>query len=326
MTQLARVFEIERLIKARGHVGMQTLLEELEVSRATLKRDLDYLRDRLGSPIVYDRFLGGYRFDDSRRGGRHELPGLWFDERELYSLLMTHQLLGELDPQGMIARHLEPLTERITQILGREEVEVRAVMERVRIVSVAWRAVPSRFFELVCQATLQRRRVHLRYTSRGRGEVGERDISPQRMVHYRGTWYVDAWCHKARGLRRFALDSIEQAQVLDKPARELPLAEVAAEMDVGYGIYAGGQRHWALLRFEQASAPWISREQWHPEQQGRWLDDGRYELKVPYGHDTELVMDVLRYGDNVEVLEPAELRELVTDRIAAMARVYAPWP
>ena len=78
-------------------------------------------------------------------------------------------------------------------------------------------------------------------------------------------------------------------------------------MDAGYGIYAGGTRRWAVLVFAPQAAQWISREEWHPEQQGRWLDDGRFELTLPYVDDTELVMDVLRQGEQVRVLAPAAL-------------------
>ncbi|MFN9746744.1 MAG: helix-turn-helix transcriptional regulator, partial [Betaproteobacteria bacterium] len=83
-----RLYRIEALIRARGCVSFATLLEELEVSRATLKRDLEYLRNRMGAPIEYDRDANGYRFGaDVQAGGRRELPGLWFSEAELYSLL-----------------------------------------------------------------------------------------------------------------------------------------------------------------------------------------------------------------------------------------------
>jgi len=102
MTKTARVYKIEMLIRNRGHVSFQALLDELEVSPATLKRDLDYLKDQLDAPIEYDRFLNGYRFGEGYRGQKHELPGLWFSERELYSLLMAHQLLSELDSEGVV--------------------------------------------------------------------------------------------------------------------------------------------------------------------------------------------------------------------------------
>lgn len=311
MSKTARVYKIEMLIRNRGCVSFRTLLEELEVSPATLKRDLEYLRDQLGAPIEYDRDANGYRMGLEYRGLKHELPGLWFDERELYSLLMAHQLLSDLDDHGTLSRHLQPLLDRIHQMLGTSETEAKAIVNRVKIISAARRPVPSRFFELVGEALVKRRRVQMRYLTRGRGEVTEREISPQRLVHHRNTWYVDAWCHKSHGLRRFALDAIEQAELLNTKAKDVSVRTLETEMDAGYGIYAGAKCHWATLRFDANAAEWVSREEWHPDQRSRWTEDGRYDLQVPYVDETELAMDILRHGGHVAVIEPASLRNLV---------------
>lgn len=322
----ARLYRIEALIRARGHVSFAVLREELEVSPATLKRDLEYLRSRLGAPIEYDRDLNGYRFGAAHAGPRHELPGLWFDEAELYSLLMAHQLLAGVDSEGMLSRHLQPLLDRIHQLLGSGEGAPAAnrLMKRVKVIAALRRPVPSRFFERLSLALLSRKRVHLRYLTRGRGEVSERDVSPQRLVHYRNTWYLDAWCHRADALRRFALDAIEQATVLDGAALGVAMKRVEAEMDAGYGIYAGGERRWAVLHFDRQAAQWASREEWHPQQEGQWCDDGSFKLRLPYVDETELVMDVLRQGAQVQVLEPPELVRTVRERLAAAAAAYAP--
>ncbi|MBP6505856.1 MAG: WYL domain-containing protein [Rhodoferax sp.] len=322
MTKTARVYNIEMLIRNRGHVSFQALLDELEVSPATLKRDLDYLKDQLGAPIEYDRFLNGYRFGEEYRGQKHELPGLWFSERELYSLLMANQLLSEIDSEGVISRHMQPLLERIHQMLGTGEADAKTLLKRVKIISSAKRPVSSQFFELVGEALLKRKRLHMRYLTRGRGEVSERDVSPQRLVHYRTTWYVDAWCHTREKMLRFALDAIEAASLTGARAKEVPMRQVESEMDAGYGIYAGAKRQWATLRISAQAAQWVSREEWHPDQEGRWLEDGAYELKVPYSDDTELVMDVLRQGAQIEVLSPPSLRKFVHVRLEEAASTY----
>ena len=322
MTKTARVYKIEMLIRNRGHVSFRTLLDELEVSPATLKRDLDYLKDQLGAPIEYDRFLNGYRFGEAFRGAKHELPGLWFSERELYSLLMAHQLLSDMDSEGMISRHLQPLLDRIHQMLGTGEADAKALLRRVKIIGSAKRPVPSQFFELVGEALLKRRRLHMRYLTRGRGEVSEREVSPQRLVHYRNTWYLDAWCHSRERLLRFALDAIEDAAALQTKAKEIALKQVEAEMDGGYGVYAGAKAQLATLIFQPQAALWVSREQWHPDQRGRWLDDGRFELRVPYSDETEIVMDILRHGAQVEVVGPAALRKAVAARLREACAVY----
>jgi len=322
MTKTARVYKIEMLIRNRGHVSFQTLLDELEVSPATLKRDLEYLKDQLGAPIEYDRYLNGYKFGQEYRGQKHELPGLWFSERELHSLLMAHHLLSDLDSDGVISRHLQPLLDRIHQMLGTGEADAKALLKRVKIISPAKRPVPTQFFELVGEALLKRRRVHMRYLTRGRCEVSERDVSPQRLVHYRNTWYLDAWCHRSDGLRRFALDAIENASLLDGRAKEVPLKQVEHEMDGGYGIYAGTKTQWATLLFQPQAAQWVSREQWHPEQRGRWLSDGCYEMKLPYADATEIAMDIMRHGDQAQVIEPHPLAAQVGAALQRAGAAY----
>lgn len=331
MTKTARLYKIEQLIRHRGSVSFAQLLEALEVSPATLKRDLEYLRDQLGAPIAYDRERNGYRFAPQGDGTaaraaaapRHELPGLWFSERELYSLLMAHQLLSGLDADGTLSRHLQPLLGRIHELLGPGgETEAQALMKRVKIVGALRRPVAPECFERAGEALMRRRRLHLRYLTRARGEVGEREVSPQRLVHYRHTWYLDAWCHQRERLLRFALDAVQAAHVLDARAKDVAMRQVQAEMDAGYGIFAGGTRRLAVLRFSAQAAAWISHEEWHPEQQGRWLDDGGWELTLPYVDETELVMDLLRHGEQVQVLAPASLRDAVRRRLQAALAVY----
>jgi predicted DNA-binding transcriptional regulator YafY len=322
MTKTARVYKIEMLIRNRGHVSFQALLVELEVSPATLKRDLEYLKDQLGAPIVYDRFLNGYKFGEEYRGQKHELPGLWFSERELYSLLMAYQLLNDLDSDGVISRHLQPLLERIHLMLGTSEAETKALLKRVKIIGSAKRPVPSQFFERVGEALLKRRRLHLRYLTRGRGEVSERDVSPQRLVHYRNTWYLDAWCHTREKLLRFALDAIERADSLDAKAKDVALKTVEAELDGGYGIFAGGDPQWATLVFSSSAAQWVSREEWHPAQKSAWLDDATFQLELPFVNETELLMDVLRHGDQVSVVAPPSLVALIAQRLESASRHY----
>ncbi|MEP7283797.1 MAG: WYL domain-containing protein, partial [Rubrivivax sp.] len=293
---------------------------------ATLHRDLAYLRDRMDAPIVHDRDADGYRLLADPRdtaASTHQLPGVWFSEAELHALLTMHRLIGGLDEGGVLARHLQPLLDKLHGMLGASEAESRALGQRVRIAGSARRPVPSQWFERVGDALRRRRRLQMVYLSRRRNQRGEREVSPQRLVHHRNTWYLDAWCHRSGALRRFALDAIEHAQVLDTAAREVALADVEAALDRGYGIFGGGRVRWATLRFDAEAAAWVAREQWHPQQQARWHDDGTYELRVPYVDETELVMDVLRHGEHVQVQAPAALRAAVQRRLLAAAARYA---
>jgi predicted DNA-binding transcriptional regulator YafY len=313
-----RFYKIEMMIRARSSVRFDELLAEVEVSKATLKRDLHYLRSRMDAPIVYDRFDNGYKLQADPRDKRqvsHQLPGVWFSEREIHALLTMHQLISGLDEGGVLARHLHPFLEKLHGMLGASDVEAELLMKRIKIISATRRPVPSKWFELFGDALLKRRRVHMRYQSRGRQAMTERDVSPQRLVHYRSTWYLDAWCHKRDKLQRFALDAVESADVLDQKAKDVAIKTVEAELDGGYGIFAGSKPQWATLVFSASAAQWVSREEWHPLQETLWRDDGCYEMRLPYVNQTELLMDVLRHGGQVTVKAPQALAAAFTAQL-----------
>ena len=334
MDRTERFYRIELLIKRQSGVSFDQLLSELEVSPATLKRDLQYLRDRMDAPIVYARDDNVYRFADGaavaanggpavRPGAKtHELPGVWFSEKELHALLTMHQLIAGLDDGGVLGRHLQPLLDKLHGMLGASGEEAQSLMRRVRIVNPAKRAVTSRWFEEAVSAVLSRRRLLISYYTRSKRSESERVLSPQRLLHYRNTWYLDAWCHASEGLRRFALDAVRSAKVLDEPARELPMPEVEAALDQGYGIFGGAQLRWATLHFSAEAAQWVAQEEWHPQQQLKPQADGSLRMRIPYSDHTELVMDVLRHGPNVRVIAPPELVEQVREQLQATLASY----
>lgn len=314
MNQLDRLYQLERLLRSGRSLGRDTLLHELEISRATLKRYLELLRDRMSVPVVYDRYSNTYAITQpvgkSLAGtARQELPGVWFSEQEIIALLTMYRLIASLDAAGMLQRHLQPILQRLNAMLGSTHMQAQELQRRVRIIGAARREVPSRFFELVGLALTQRRKLEVTYFTRSRNETGTRTLSPQRLVHHRNTWYLDAWCHGSNGLKRFALDAVRAACTLDKPVKEVALSTVEKALDEGYGIYAGTKLRWATLVFTPHSAIWVAPEQWHPDQKSRTLPDGSLELKVPYTHDAELLMDIQRHGADVRVVSPVALRD-----------------
>ena len=96
---IERITKIVRLIRRRGAVSMATLMDELEVSQASVKRDLEFLRDRLGCPLEWDRSRRGWVVrDELVDGGRFELPGVWFNASEVFALLTMLHLVEGVQP------------------------------------------------------------------------------------------------------------------------------------------------------------------------------------------------------------------------------------
>ena len=318
MNAFDRIYALHHTLKSRRHpVSMRQLQQALECSRATVSRHIRELRDYYRAPL--ENVSGqGYRYTDDS----YELPGLWFNAQELEALIILQTLLANLD-SGFLQRRLEPLHRYMARLLENVSPDGPKRWDRLRILGMHRRTQPSKYFPLIAQSVLIGRRLHIDYYSRSDDRVSQRELSPQRLTHYRDNWYLDAWCHKREALRSFSLDGIREVIPLDTECLNLSEEDLDAHYAGAYGIFAGTVTKCAVLRFSPYIARWISAETWHPEQAARWLDDGRYELTLPYGNDTELILDICRYGPEVEVVAPDELRERVADRLRAAAEQYS---
>ncbi|WP_127478491.1 helix-turn-helix transcriptional regulator [Sulfurivermis fontis] len=322
MNRTERFYRIDQMLSERRVVPLEVFLQELEVSRATFKRDLEYLRDRLNAPIVWDREAGGYRFGTTGDGPAYELPGLWFSAGELYALLAAQKLLAEVEP-GILSAHIAPLQSRLMALLEAAGQSAQEVARRVRILSIARRPVEPQGFADIALALLNRKRIEIEAWNRARDEVNTRVVSPQRLTHYRDNWYLDAWCHWRNALRSFSLDTIRRVKVLPQKAREMTDMTLDAHYASAYGIFAGRPKGRAVLRFSPERARWVRAEIWHPEQSVEELPDGGLRLTLPYADERELLMDILRHGRHVVVEAPASLKKRVVEEIAAIAERYA---
>jgi predicted DNA-binding transcriptional regulator YafY len=308
MGQTERILRMQLLLQERKLVPKRTFLDEFEISEAQFKRDLAFLRDRFRVRIEYDPARRGYFMEGSNETS-YELPGPMYSAAEIHALLLMQDLVSQLQP-GLLDEHLAPLRERLKLLLGSSDLPADEIRRRIRILHMASRPVEPRHFRAVSQATLVRRRLHIRYHTRSTDSVSERDISPQRLVFYRGNWYVDAWCHLRQDLRSFAVDAIEDVELLPDAARDIEEETLDAHLGAGYGIFSGAPSHQAVLRFDPEAARWVSREIWHAGQTAIVEASGHLVLTVPYAQDRELLMDILRWGRQVEVVAPEWLREL----------------
>jgi predicted DNA-binding transcriptional regulator YafY len=210
---------------------------------------------------------------------------------------------------------------RLRALVGKGDHSWEEIEQRVRIFQPERRTSNPAHFSTAAAATLKRRRLWIRHYNRAEDRVTEREVSPQRLVLYRDNWYLDAYCHLRQDLRSFAVDAIQAAELRETKAKEVPAAELDAYLGGGYGIFAGETLQWAKLRFSPKMARWVSAQEWHPQQRSRTEADGSLILEVPYADDRELVMEILKFGADVEVLAPPTLRSriaaILTDTVAA---------
>ena len=322
MDRFTRIFELHKILSSRHTpISRRDLEEKLESNRSTIKRTIEEMRNFLGAPIIYDRAQNGYYYDRQQGTHPYEIPGLWFSSSELYALITTQKLLSDIQP-GLLDDSIKAFRQRIQTLLKHMGTESTELDRRVKILQTEARPTDIEDFRKLVTALIHRRQVKVIYHGRQRDQLTERMVSPQRLIYYRDNWYLDGWCHLRQGLRTFSLDRIKPTFIDDTKALEYSDKELDEHFTRTFGIYAGPATEAAHLIFGSEAAKWVADEHWHPQQQGRILPDGRYELKIPYGNPTELIREILKFGPDVEVIAPLSLRQQIIDRLQETVEQY----
>ena len=191
--------------------------------------------------------------------------------------------------------------------IAKQGISQGQLAQRIRLLQAGKRRVTLKNFEAVASATMGRKRIAVSHYNLQSGEQVQRTVSPQKLVYYRDNWYLNAWCH----LRRAGRSGARGGRRAVAPRHALELRH-----------FCGAPKAWAKLRFTPERARWVSRELWHPAQRSETEADGSYVLQVPYSDERELVGDILRFGAEVEVVEPADLRGRVKRALHEAAGRY----
>lgn len=293
------------------------LAEKINRNPRTVRRYVEELVQEREAPwFIHDNQV----HLDRARSERIELDGYWFTSDELFSLLALYQMIEEMTP-GLMTGHFQDIKQRILKLLGPEK-ESRHLTRHVKFLPIAQPPIESGILNQITQAIAQKQRLKMTFWHRARDEVDEREISPLQLVRYRDRWLVDAWCHLRDGLRSFSLEAIQTLAPTDTPAKPLPDAKLKAYYQSSYGIFNGTADKIAVLNFSAFQARWIKDQQWHPQQTAATLPDGRYQLQLPYKNDLELIQDILKFGPQVEVVSPPELRKKVKQQLQAALKIY----
>ncbi len=327
-----RLYRIDQILQEKGSATFGELLGALQCSSPTLKRDLRYLREKAGAKIVYVHESKRYMYakkpgaDAKRARSATMMPTAWFSPRELFALGAMLRLADavERDPQSVTASEMRPLKSRLMAMLPDEltQKSPAELLKRVKVIVPAFGRVDEPFFSIVGMALVRRLRLRLTYFTRNRDSESAREVSPLRLVHWRGRWYLDAWCHETGRMKTFSVENIRSAQMLQVACRAVAMREIEEKLDGTYGIFSGGQTKTAVIAIDGVMAHYERTTVWHPDQRLEVNADGTLTLQVPYAKETELAGDILRLGEHARVISPQSLIDCVRDKLRATLEQY----
>lgn len=321
-----RLFKIDQMISEKDGVSFDTMQLALRCSAPTLKRDLRYMREKLHAPIVYSSKKHGYIYESKSAAVtlQQNLPAKWYTPDEIFTVMTCLQLFDKVaaNKGALLASEMGTMKSRLLTLLQGNKEQASEILRRIKIVLPLTKDQGGAFFQEIGQALLARKRLQIRYQGSSPSSVSDREISPLRLVNYRGRWYIDAWDHASEHLKTFRLTKVLSAQVLPRNARIVPMRSVTKELDSGYGIFSGEKTQMAQIAIDSYMASFVKEEVWHPEQTLQMQQDGSLLLQVPYCKPDELLGRILSLGHHAQILQPEELRVQVQKELQKTIEQY----
>lgn len=311
MSAFERIVGIDRLIRERGGITASWAAERFSVSTRQIKRDIEYLRDRLDAPIVWDRHRGRYCYEQP-------FTALAFaDERGLIALALLKNLL--------LNEHYVPIASQETLEMAAAWLpeSYRRVADRIHYELPVSRKLDMAVFTDVVQAICDDRRLAIAYTDAD-GNHSERTVEPERVVNYSGRWYLVAYDLTRHALRTFHLSRIQSLAILREKADRPPERDeiVSRYIEDSYGIFKGTSTQRAEVRIHGPAAARVADQIWHPDQiiTEATTDTGApaIDIDLPIAQWPEILAKVLSFGSSAEAISPAEFREMWIAEVGRM--------
>jgi predicted DNA-binding transcriptional regulator YafY len=318
----SRLLSLLLLLQDRGRMTAQQLAHELEVSVRTVYRDVEAL-SASGVPLYGDAgHAGGYQLLE---GYRTRLTGLTAAEAEAVFLSGLPGPAAELGLGSVLAAATLKLRAALPASL-REH--AGRLTERFYLDAPGWyrRAEDVPYLPLVASAVWERQVIQVTYRRWKEPTEQTRRLDPHGLVLKAGTWYVVARCDGA--MRTYRVDQIVAATPCEssftaEPGFDLAgywhsyLAEFHRQLYTGHAVIrlsADGVRR---LRHGFSAAVVAAVETTGTADGDDWV-----RARVPIESADQALTEFLRLGADIEILEPADLRERAAATIKAMAAIY----
>ncbi len=308
------------MVSAGKFPNVAKLADHFEISGRQASRDLEFMKERLGAPLRYDSCRRGYTYDK----GSYELPPFWLKEEELQALSLALRLAAAI-PDREIKKSLHTLMGHFLALRSAAPapLKLEKLEEKVSIKNVAYYRVPEAIFHAVSAALFGDGALKITYHSPYSNETTERKIRPLHLLCYMGNWHVIAFCGLRKEIRDFAVSRIRaahpRAETLPLPSGLPPIKEYLRR---NFGLLTGDFPTVVKLRFSPAVSPLIAEQEWYEAQEVSIDQGGSLHLSFPVSGLAEVIREILKYGADVEVIEPAELRDAGAKEIRRMEKLY----
>jgi len=304
-------------VRSGKYPNATSLSGQFEISVKTAQRDIEFMRDRLNCPLLYDKTSKGYYYENDT----FSLPMVYLSSEELSSLLIARKFLKDIS-EGYIGRDISTIVEKITAILKKHVAEESFIDDALSFQLIEYSPASEEVFKAVLEGCLKRRSLSFTYRSLTRDDETTRTVDPYHLLNYMGTWHLIAYCHLRHGLRNFVFGRMSDLKVLENTFTIPKSFNIQEHLQSAFGICKGIPTKEVCLRFSPEKARWIIGQVWHKDQKVKINKDGSLDLSFPVASFAEIMMEILKHGSGVEVIRPKALRELIREEAGRIIRIY----
>lgn len=316
------IIQIDCLLRLSEYPNLSRIAIELEASERTVQRYFEFMRDRLGVEIVYDRKRRGYCYADKGLS----LPNPQLTDGELVALYIARPLLEEYRGTSL-EQYFQRAFEKITcQLPSRVQTELSELPKQVS----RHRPWPAKSqietFETLLTALRNNKVVSMDYQSVTQEQPEPRKVHPYRLHFYNNRWYLIAYCTTREDIRVFQIDRIKKIQAL-KAIFERP-NDFTLEQYFGdsLGIYRGAEdgstKRDYVIRFDSFAARFVQGMRYHKTQECRNFPDGSLEMTLTLDASIEIEEFLLSFGEHAELVSPPSARNNFKARLQRVLACY----
>jgi len=304
---LQRMVQIHNAIHSGKFPNASTLARDLEVGVRSIGRDIEFMRERMSLPIVYDEVRHGFYYD----GEVTAFPSLTISEGELFALAVAEKALQqyrgtsfEKPLMSALQKVSESLPDSISLHLSEwnESISFRTSAETVLNLGT---------FDELAQATSRREQLEINYRKPGAKVPEKRVVDPYHLANVNGEWFLFAYDQMRKAIRTFVPARVISIKKTGKTFEKDPNFSIRQELGSSFGVYSGKGKHNVLIRFSERVADYIREKKWHPSQKLHPLKNGELELQMTLSSLVEVERWILQWGGAARVLAPKELKASV---------------
>ena len=319
--QIYRYSFIDKAVKTGCFPNSRRLSEDLEVSRRTILRDIEFLRDSLHAPLEYCPKNRGYYYTEAE----YSLGLIELTEGELLALCLGHSVLAKCKGTPYEQQVISAFKKICLQLQETVNIDFSQLTDHISFDFEPLRGKEKKIascFTAISKAIKKRLTMKIKHYAIARDTHHERLVDPYQIRYHQGAWYLVGFCHLREALRIFALDRILAFETTNRQFSVVKEFIADKYFSDSFQMFKGTESQQVKIWFSPEKARWIKERTWHHTQVIKENNDGSLIYSMKTSGLSQVKRWVLSFGADAKVLGPEKLVSIIKKEIITASHLY----